>query len=569
MHVGLTLPFCFHPERLKADLALIRAEEWIPHYNQFDFGGDWRGTALRSPTGEIANLLAPFTAASAFLDTPLMARCGYFQQVTGAFLCPLKSVRLLSLAPGSFIREHTDNALVYEDGEMRIHIPVQTSEDVEFYVDGERLKLEEGRSYYVNVNLPHRITNRGKAERIHLILDVEVNDWIHEIVRKARAEQSAIRRVAPRPRGFDDFASQVLDDAKLRERLRPIAHRDEFIKTTVRLAGERGFDVLEPDVEAALHVNVSNGLAVRRRPRSEPAHNKQGWTPIEAHFREQGCFVEWIYTGARRFEEPLFRDTVQACLQRPFTVAFRQESRIDSMDEEELAEHALTPSGFIFHMSRCGATSLTQELASLDSTVVMSEPAPLNEVLLAHFRLDLERAEYIRWIRKIVLALGQRRTGSESQYFVSLPPWHIHQLPLLRDAFPDTPCQILFRDPEAVMLSHAASPGMLALPGAMADPRPLGMSIADITRFHPDEWCAQVLAGMMRSALQSRMDSKVLLVEHDDSSEDAPFIGAERVAAIKEICSRDLTPLYNELREYRCDGLYSCGFGHWGASHGK
>lgn len=43
-------------------------------------------------------------------------------------------MRLLSLAPGSYIREHTDNALVYEDGEMRIHIPVQTNPEVEYYV---------------------------------------------------------------------------------------------------------------------------------------------------------------------------------------------------------------------------------------------------------------------------------------------------------------------------------------------------------------------------------------------------------------------------------------------------
>src|SRR6201996_4544188 len=228
MHVGLALPFRFEPERLKADLALIRPEEWTPHYNQNDFGGDWNGTALRSPSGDITNLLAPFTAACGFVDTPLMKRCAYFRETVAAFQCPLKSVRLLSLAPGSFIREHTDNALVYEDGEMRIHIPVQTSEDVEFYVAGERLKLEEGHSYYINVNLPHRITNRGSAERIHLIIDVEVNDWVHELVRKARARQSAIPRTAPPARNFDDFASLVLTEPELREKLRAISDPSEF-----------------------------------------------------------------------------------------------------------------------------------------------------------------------------------------------------------------------------------------------------------------------------------------------------------------------------------------------------
>jgi aspartyl/asparaginyl beta-hydroxylase (cupin superfamily) len=108
----------------------------------------------------------------------------------------LKSVRLLSLAAGSFIREHSDHALTYEDGEMRVHIPVQTSGQVEFYVDGERLLLEEGHSYYINVNLPHRITNASSIDRVHLIVDVEVNDWVHELVRTARAQQAAIPRLA-------------------------------------------------------------------------------------------------------------------------------------------------------------------------------------------------------------------------------------------------------------------------------------------------------------------------------------------------------------------------------------
>jgi len=242
MHVGLALPFRFDPERLKADLALIHPEEWTPHYNQLDFGGDWRGTALRSPTGQVTNLMAPFTAASTFLDTELMSRCCNFREAVSAFQCPLKAVRLLSLAPGSFIREHSDNALVYEDGEMRIHIPVQTSTEVEFYVAGERLLFEEGRSYYVNVNLPHRITNRGSADRIHLIIDVEVNDWVHELVRSARARQAAIPRTAPPARNFDDFASLVLDEPALRAALRSISDSSEFIQTAIRLGRERGFD---------------------------------------------------------------------------------------------------------------------------------------------------------------------------------------------------------------------------------------------------------------------------------------------------------------------------------------
>lgn len=206
IEAGLKLPFCFDPLRLRRDLALVEPLEWTPHYNQNDYEGDWRGAALRSCTGHVANLFAAYLPASMFKDTPLMARCCYFRETVSAFACPVRAVRLLSLAPGSSIREHTDNALVYEDGELRIHIPIQTAPEVEFYVGGERLLFEEGHTYYVNVNLPHRVTNRSNAERVHLVIDLEVDDWVHKLVREARAQKLAIPRAAPRPCDIDDFA---------------------------------------------------------------------------------------------------------------------------------------------------------------------------------------------------------------------------------------------------------------------------------------------------------------------------------------------------------------------------
>src|SRR5262245_39242993 len=115
---GLLLPFRFDPDRLKADLKLIPPEQWVPHYNERDYGGTWRGVALRSSTGDESQLTALPPRTNEFMDTPVLERCSYFAQVLAVFRCPLKSVRLLSLAPQSFIREHSDHALGYEDGEI-------------------------------------------------------------------------------------------------------------------------------------------------------------------------------------------------------------------------------------------------------------------------------------------------------------------------------------------------------------------------------------------------------------------------------------------------------------------
>src|SRR5580658_6797782 len=181
MITGLTLPLRFDTARLRADLALVRDDEWQAHYNRDDYGGQWRGVALHALGGATnQRSVPPGMPATAFSATGLLQRCSYFREVLAAFPCPIKTARLLSLAPGSYVREHRDEGLGYEAGEMRIHVPVETSSDVEsgveFYLAGERLHLEEGGCYYLNVSLPHRLCNRGSRARIHLVIDVEVDD---------------------------------------------------------------------------------------------------------------------------------------------------------------------------------------------------------------------------------------------------------------------------------------------------------------------------------------------------------------------------------------------------------
>jgi hypothetical protein len=164
----------------------------------------------------------------------------------------LKTVRLLRLAPDSFIREHYDPALGYEDGEIRIHIPIQTGPHLEFFLDGERLLLEEGGCYYVNVSLRHRVINRGPGARIHLVIDAKVNEWVHALVSRCVAEERAIPRCAPWPKGFDAFRALVFEDTELQRQFRTIERNPEFVQTAVELGRSRGFAFPASEVQAAL-----------------------------------------------------------------------------------------------------------------------------------------------------------------------------------------------------------------------------------------------------------------------------------------------------------------------------
>lgn len=185
MEPYLKLPLSFDPLRLRADLQIIGDDAWVAHFNKPYYEGEWSGVALRSVNGEDGRLYPDPTALHAFADTPTLARCPYFREVLRAFHCPLEAVRLLKLRAGSSIREHKDYKLGYEDGEIRVHIPIVTDANVEFYLQQERLDMREGECWYLNFNLPHRVVNHSMIDRIHLVIDCVVNDWIEELFAEA------------------------------------------------------------------------------------------------------------------------------------------------------------------------------------------------------------------------------------------------------------------------------------------------------------------------------------------------------------------------------------------------
>ncbi len=178
MVTSLKLPFRFDPARLTADLGRIAAEEWVPHFNKSIYEGDWSGVALRSVGGKAMQLYPDPTATDRFADTETLGRCPYYQEVLATFQCLLTSVRLLRLQAGSSIAEHRDYRLGYEDGEVRIHVPIVTDQDVAFFLAGDRIPLAVGECWYLNVNLPHRVENRSRIDRTHLVIDCVVNEWL-------------------------------------------------------------------------------------------------------------------------------------------------------------------------------------------------------------------------------------------------------------------------------------------------------------------------------------------------------------------------------------------------------
>lgn len=181
------LPWAFEAERLRAEVGRLAEADWVPHFNTGYYEGDWSGAALRAVGGQAGRLYPDPTAGAAFSDTPLLARCPATRAALDQLRCPLLAVRYLRLGPSSRIREHRDYNLGYEDGEVRLHVPISTDPAVEFLLDGRRVEMGEGEAWYLNLNLPHAVVNAGATPRVHLVIDCVVDDWLDAVLTRALA----------------------------------------------------------------------------------------------------------------------------------------------------------------------------------------------------------------------------------------------------------------------------------------------------------------------------------------------------------------------------------------------
>jgi aspartyl/asparaginyl beta-hydroxylase len=176
----LRLPLACDVARLQADLAAVAPAGWHPHFNTGYYEGDWSGIPLRGQPGIHVPLYSDPTRTD-FADLPVLASCAYVPELLAQLECPLESVRFLKLAAGASIREHRDFGLAFDEGAVRLHVPVHTHPDVRFELDGELVPMVEGEWWYVNFDRPHRVTNAGPHDRVHLVIDARVNAWLTDL----------------------------------------------------------------------------------------------------------------------------------------------------------------------------------------------------------------------------------------------------------------------------------------------------------------------------------------------------------------------------------------------------
>jgi hypothetical protein len=245
----------------------------------------------------------------------------------------------------------------------------------------------------------------------------------------------------------------------------------------------------------------------------------RSYFPVDAVIRDGKPQIEWLRMTETRFREPFFHQTVERARGEGNPSVFTD---LDVLLQVATTVPALSPSGFIFHTSRCGSTLVANACRALDSTRVIAE-APVIDKLISRLFTDAGTGStkeiiYLSLIRAATESLA-RDLKEGSRYFVKFACTSILQIKALRRIWPNVPFLILFRDPIEVTVSNIRN-----LPEWMSvDSNPaaaaaiIGVDVKQLSAMTDEEFCARALGRYYAAAHSvAAADRSTRLVDYSE-----------------------------------------------------
>lgn len=267
---------------------------------------------------------------------------------------------------------------------------------------------------------------------------------------------------------LDRFRAHVMADESLQMALARCEAPEAFTAAALEIARAAGIALPQDLLNAGLRPDPIGLFLHAPAPLSGKAWPGRDWLPIQTVGLPGGAFeVDWVHFAGLPLRSPFFATDARRAAASPFNRLFRYRTGLDDFIDTAVSDLP-APDGFIFHMSRCGSTLVSQMLAGLPGVIALSEPAPLDivvklaadEMLAETADAGAARSRGLEALRAMVAALGRRRSGSDRNAVFKLDSWQAILLPVFRRAFPSVPWTFLYRDPVEVLASLRLTPSI-------------------------------------------------------------------------------------------------------------
>lgn len=224
------------------------------------------------------------------------------------------------------------------------------------------------------------------------------------------------------------------------------------------------------------------------------AEQLRNWLPYKIAVSDELVFCRWLYLEDKSFSEPFFDETISKCKSFGFNSRhFIPVSNLNILAEWSKSIVSVKPTAFIFHVSRCGSTLLTQLLGINEQHIVLSEVPFFDDLLRLPYKFpNFQKVPEQGLLKEVIQFYGQKRTGNETSLFIKTDSWHVFFWKEIRKLYPEVPFILLYRSPDQVIRSHQKLRGMQAVPGVI-EPEIFGFDRDEINGIGLDEYMVKVL----------------------------------------------------------------------------
>jgi len=234
----------------------------------------------------------------------------------------------------------------------------------------------------------------------------------------------------------------------------------------------------------------------------------KGWLPVDAVVVEGRPGLLWMEMSGIELTEPFFQQTVERARRENCPERFTE---FDVLLELEKQLESVSPTGFIFHSSRCGSTLVANACRAVSGSIVLSEANAIDK-LIARFITDadnpIKESLYSVFLRGVVHALAQQRSGNEKYLFIKFACCSFAQIKRIQRIWPNVPWLFLYRDPVETIVSN-----MRDVPPWLIDDdrRVLSSIIGDTSEMSLEELCARTIGSLYSAAYNLANGNSMLL----------------------------------------------------------
>ncbi len=233
------------------------------------------------------------------------------------------------------------------------------------------------------------------------------------------------------------------------------------------------------------------------------------WLPIKYDSHMQT--ISWSLLSDEPFKQPFFDDHIsQINRQQLLRSIVRPKTSLQYLVKYQHVLQKSDPTGFIFHLSRCGSTLVSNAFTVLDECWVLSEANVLTNLLL-----DQNLDESKKKLALSAILAAQIKHRQQQYLLVKFNAWDIYFYSLIRHCFTNVPTVFVIRSPEEILASHSKLAGLHMVPN--------NKSIESLLDITPTEqlfdYQCNVLQRLMGKMLSIAQTEPVMIVDYQQLPE--------------------------------------------------